>query len=318
MCGAQNKKRRLKLEAERDKLSGSLNKFLQLSSSLANPLLSREEQVVAEPMIIIEDQQPSTSGSSGTPVSPDPTPKLGHPVSENEERSEHSDIADISDIDIADPSTWPNNLSHHLIQSIVTKGAVQIKENFPVDESGRKFSATQYLRKLPNGEIVNRDWLVYSKKINCVFCIFCKVFSALSHQLTTGYSNWRHLSVNISRHENSMEHMKGAQKWHELKLRLSKDCTIDKEQQHHYENEKRRWRAIIKRMICIVQYLASQNLAFRGDSSNLFESNNGNFLKLVETIAKFDPIMMEHLSNIQRSKELKKKHAPLFRQSLSK
>lgn len=251
MCGAQNKKRRLKLEAERDKLSGSLNKFLQLSSSLANPLLSREEQVVAEPMIIIEDQQPSTSGSSGTPVSPDPTPELGHPVSENEERSEHSDIADISDIDIADPSTWPNNLSHHLIQSIVTKGAVQIKENFPVDESGRKFSATQYLRKLPNGEIVNRDWLAYSKKINCVFCIFCKVFSALSHQLTTGYSNWRHLSVNISRHENSMEHMKGAQKWHELKLRLSKDCTIDKEQQHHYENEKRRWRAIMKRMICI-------------------------------------------------------------------
>ncbi|CAL1292964.1 unnamed protein product [Larinioides sclopetarius] len=60
-----------KLEVERDKLSGSLNKFLQLSSSLANPLLSREEQVVAEPMIIIEDQQPSTSGSSETPVSPE-------------------------------------------------------------------------------------------------------------------------------------------------------------------------------------------------------------------------------------------------------
>ncbi|CAL1265624.1 unnamed protein product, partial [Larinioides sclopetarius] len=35
LSGAQNKKRRLKLEEERDKLSGSLNKFLQLSSSLA-------------------------------------------------------------------------------------------------------------------------------------------------------------------------------------------------------------------------------------------------------------------------------------------
>ncbi|CAG9832703.1 unnamed protein product [Diabrotica balteata] len=57
-------------------------------------------------------------------------------------------------------------------------------------------------------------------------------------------------------------------------------------------------------MICIVQYLAGQNLAFRGDSTNLYETNNGNFLKLVDKIAKFDPIMMEHLSNIRRSKEL--------------
>lgn len=176
-------------------------------------------------------------------------------------------------------------------------------ENFPVDETGRKFSSTQYLRKLPNGEKVNRDWLVYSKKINAVFCIFCKLFSTLSHKLTTGYSNWRHLSVNISRHENSMEHMKSAQKWHELKLRLNKECTINKEQQKYYEIEKQRWRAIIKRMICIVQYLAGQNLAFRGDSPNLYESNNGNFLKLIEMIAKFDPIMMEHLNNIRRPKE---------------
>lgn len=45
-------------------------------------------------------------------------------------------------------------------------------------------------------------------------------------------------------------------------------------------------------MICIVQYLAGPNLAFGGESQSLNESNNGNFLKLVEMVAKFDPIIM--------------------------
>ena len=53
-----------------------------------------------------------------------------------------------------------------------------------------------------------------------------------------------------------------------------------------------------------MQYLAGQNLAFRGASQKLYESNNGNFLKLVEMLAKFDPIIMEHVNNIQKSKEL--------------
>lgn len=107
-------------------------------------------------------------------------------------------------------------------------------ENFPANEAGRKFSSTQYLRKLSNGEKVNRD----SKQNQYRILHFL-------------YSNWRHFSVNISCHENSTEHMKNAKKWHELKLRLSKKFTVDKEQQKH-DIEKKRWRAIIKRMICIV------------------------------------------------------------------
>lgn len=93
------------------------------------------------------------------------------------------------------------------------------------------------------------------------------------------------------------------QKWWELKILLNRNKTIDKVQQSTFMMEKRRWRSIIERMIAIVQYLAGKCLAFRGSNSNLCEKNNGKFIKAVEMIAKFDPIMSDHINSIKMSKD---------------
>lgn len=45
-----------------------------------------------------------------------------------------------------------------------------------------------------------------------------------------------------------------------------------------------------------VQFLAQQSLAFRGHTRNLYDKNNGNFLKLIEMLAKFDPVMADHVN----------------------
>lgn len=55
-------------------------------------------------------------------------------------------------------------------------------------------------------------------------------------------------------------------------------------------------------MVSIVRVMAMQNMAFRGSTDHLYEHNNGNFLKLVETIGLFDSVMAEHIRRIQ-SKE---------------
>ncbi|XP_050304972.1 zinc finger MYM-type protein 5-like [Anthonomus grandis grandis] len=293
LSGAQNKKRRLERESENGKLKGSITKFLGVKCSNPNSLSSNAEPSPTLPeQLHIDDQQPSTST------------KQEDILETNTNKGNVTEAVIAVDVDFSDPATWPNPLGHRLTEIIVSKGAIQITENFPLEETGRKFLTTQYMRTLANSEKVNRDWLVYSKKVNVVFCIFCKIFSLQSHKLMFGYSNLRHLSANLSRHENSMEHLKCVQKWYELKSHLIKKCTIDQVKQKHFEMEKERWRAIIKRMICIVQYLAGQNLAFRGDSQKLYHPNNGNFLKLIEMLAKFDSVILEHLNNIRTSKQL--------------
>nr|XP_022903738.1 zinc finger MYM-type protein 1-like [Onthophagus taurus] len=220
---------------------------------------------------------------------------------------EIDNVSSTSSINLHDPSTWPAIINNRLLEILVEKGPPSIQQNikFPTntDSDGRSFSPSQYFRILPNGEKIERKWLVYSLKANSTFCYCCKLFSIKSMKLTgkDGFSDWRHLATQLSRHESSIDHMFNYQKWNELKKRLSKNCTIDCEQQRYFESEKRRWRDIITRIVAIVQYLAGQCLAFRGDSDVLYERNNGNFLKGIEMLAKFDPIISNHINNIQKN-----------------
>ena len=44
--------------------------------------------------------------------------------------------------------------------------------------------------------------------------------------------------------------------------------------------------------------MAERNLAFRGSVDTLHQDNNGNILKEVELVAKFDPVLKEHVRRI--------------------
>lgn len=59
-------------------------------------------------------------------------------------------------------------------QVLVEKGPIQVKNfNFPIESrSGRRFTAVNYKTKLPNGEDIDRYWLVYSTSKNSIFCFF--------------------------------------------------------------------------------------------------------------------------------------------------
>ncbi|MBN3303334.1 PSD13 ATPase, partial [Amia calva] len=88
-------------------------------------------------------------------------------------------------------------------------------------------------------------------------------------------------------------------KWRELDLRLSWGQTLDQIQMTNLEAERKRWRDVLTHLISITQPLAERNLAFRGSTDKLFQPDNGNFLKDVELLAKFDPVMENHLSKIK-------------------
>lgn len=87
-------------------------------------------------------------------------------------------------------------------------------------------------------------------------------------------------------------------KWKDFALHLSKQKTIDATEMALLEAEKNRWRDVLIHLISIIQSLAERNLALRGSVFTLHQANNGNFLKEVELIAKFDPVLKDHIRRI--------------------
>lgn len=173
--------------------------------------------------------------------------------------------------------------------------------DYPVDENGRKFSISFYSRLLPNGEKINRNWLLYSKQKDRVFCYYCFMFPnrlsafALSNE---GICDLKHLGARLKDHETSISHSKAQMQVLELQNRLCHEKTIDQVQQRQINAEKEHWHGVLKRIIACVQFLAEHNDAFRSSSSKLFTKNNDKFLGLIEMISKFDVLMAEHLRRI--------------------
>ncbi|CAK6980254.1 zinc finger MYM-type protein 5-like [Scomber scombrus] len=94
------------------------------------------------------------------------------PLTPDEEYCSDSEVS-AHLVDLSDPSNWPVHLDTKTVDLLVEKGPFKVSNfDFPVNQEKRHFSDDFYVRKLPNGEKARRDWLVYSKKTDSVFC-FC-------------------------------------------------------------------------------------------------------------------------------------------------
>lgn len=83
--------------------------------------------------------------------------------------------------------------------------------------------------------------------------------------------------------------------WKELAVRIKKGKTTDNLEMALLEDERMRWQAVLMRLTAIVWSLAVRNLALRRNTEMLYTPSNGSFLKEIELLAQFDPIMKEHL-----------------------
>ena len=110
----------------------------------------------------------------------------------------------------------------------------------------------------------------------------------------------------IIQHEVSKLHIPSYSKWKKLEIRLGRDATIDKLQKQNIDKELKKWKKIIlTRILDIIRFLVKQNLAFRGHRESVHQENidlmenRGNFLELVDLLAKYDPVLREHVVKIK-------------------
>ena len=66
-----------------------------------------------------------------------------------------------------------------------------------------------FKRVLVNGEVIGRDWLVYSPAKTCVFCFSCILCSFDCVQLSgPGFTVWENMAQYLKAHEISSNHIK--------------------------------------------------------------------------------------------------------------
>lgn len=308
LSGAQYRKRKLEKEEAVKKASGSLEKFLKRSQEATTNCQDVSVTEIAE-----QEQEPSSSNIILLQDVEEPSREIIDKAmvkekedSETRSSSEEEVSSENIQDDIKDPGHWPSVLSDKIKLILIELGPTQLTEidvnlNFPTDKHKRGFSSIYYKKRLSNGEIIPRIWLVYSKIKDCVFCFPCKIFKTFSSAFIEGYNDWRHLSQAIERHEKSKGHICSTKSWVDLNKSIYSKTTTDSLNEKLINLEKDRWVSVLKIIIYTVKFLAGQNLSFRGKNNKLYEQQNGNFLKLIETIAKFNDIMSDHITRINKT-----------------
>ena len=76
---------------------------------------------------------------------------------------------------------------------------------------------------------------------------------------------------------------------------MDKPC-IDSSLIHAFK-KKEYWQKILTRIIEVIKFLSKKALAFRGDNETIGSVHNGNYLGILELLAKFDDLLKDHLEN---------------------
>lgn len=107
-----------------------------------------------------------------------------------------------------------------------------------------------------------------------------------------GYSDWKHAGDCRAEHETSDIHRKVMIAY----ISQTADCgTVDSELKKQFNEECEYRTQVLQRVVTVVRYLAERGLAFRSDSHQFGDTNNGNYLGSMELISQFDPFLKAHI-----------------------
>lgn len=242
-------------------------------------------------------------------------------IVENKEVSEYnSEVIAICEFEetqvrIYDIGALHEHVSKKEIEEWVNAGPQPKPLYIPPDVTGQAFPFSLFMKRRPNGESENRDWLVYSQCKNALFCFPCRLFAYTEpcNRSTPSYlasingcgpsSKWKRLFDRIPHHENSTNHKRCYLEWRQLEIRLLHNSTIDMQLNANITTEISKWKELLQRIIDVVLFLGERGLSFRGDTHVIGDVHNGNFLGIIELISHYDPVLREHVTKVQESQK---------------
>lgn len=274
---------------------------------------------------INEDVQPEPCSSKSIPVTLDNKPKNKTSVSDVTNVKDRENVTNPSEVVILERITEGNetnsdkdfqtctfnlsnkypsdrdhfseNVADEIKQFIVNHGPCKPKGPFPKQQN-RCFSKTYYEKVTKTGMIIPREWLCYSAQGDYVYCQSCWLFADRSSSFyysnwVNGIRDWKGLSKKIDVHETSRVHIQAC-----ITLDLWKRRnTIDSSLESAIQKEENTWYKILHRIVNVTLTLASCNLAFRGHREEIGKPNSGNFLAVIELLAKYDHVLQDLLSS---------------------
>lgn len=200
-----------------------------------------------------------------------------------------------------DPSDYSSKkLSAEIIHFLLSR-----KKDMSLEEP-YKNAAWSY-EEHPDGSKKKRNWLVYSQKRKCLFCLPCLIFGAptrrtsmgATHFSVNGYSDWVNVSRDVKAHGKSVYHAESNMaliRFNSRKQRIDKELA---EQQNYWVNHNR---AVLSVVIDCVRFLTENMLAFRNS-----KDGRGKLYNLFRLLAKYNSDACAYLERVQKSRKDKKR-----------
>lgn len=150
--------------------------------------------------------------------------------------------------------------------------------------------------------LTQHPWMVYSDKVDGVFCIVCAIFASDPLKgtfVTRPFRKWQKKSEKAKEHEHCSYHQKSLEMANQFKQSIEKpDTTITVRIDNQRALNIRRNREIMKSIARAVLFCGRQCIALRGDRESLETTGNpGNFIALLKLMALTDETLRNHLSS---------------------
>ncbi|XP_076330811.1 zinc finger MYM-type protein 1-like [Tachypleus tridentatus] len=173
------------------------------------------------------------------------------------------------------------------------------RPSLPSLVSTHKDKKNEYVRHFSESHYDAIEWLTGCKIRFKLFCWPCLLFSTekrVGNQ--QGYTDLNHLPAALQKHEKSRAHVQSSlslKMFGKQRIETLVDTQRKAEISRHNEQVKKN-REILKRLIDAVCYLAKQELPFRGHDESNTSDDKGNYKEFLNTLRDYDTCLDSHLN----------------------